>query len=190
MEQRELIEKYVSNDDIYLYNTGNAQRAYHAFGCRYIPDCGLHRFVVWAPHAREVSVVGDFNGWDGYASPMYRREDGVWCAFLPNVKNGDIYKYRIVGADGNTVLKARPLRLPRRDRARDRLQGLGYRGLRLDRRRLHVRPQRTGMRYTPPCPYTRCTWAPGASGRTRSSPTTAAWPTSWPTTQTDELHPR
>ena len=108
MEQRELIEKYVSNDDIYLYNTGNAQRAYHAFGCRYIPDCGLHRFVVWAPHAREVSVVGDFNGWDGYASPMYRREDGVWCAFLPNVKNGDIYKYRIVGADGNTVLKADP----------------------------------------------------------------------------------
>ena len=60
MEQRELIEKYVSNDDIYLYNTGNAQRAYHAFGCRYIPDCGLHRFVVWAPHAIRplATVVG------------------------------------------------------------------------------------------------------------------------------------
>lgn len=69
MEQRELIEKYVSNDDIYLYNTGNAQRAYHAFGCRYIPDCGLHRFVVWAPHAREVSVVGDFNGWTAMPRP-------------------------------------------------------------------------------------------------------------------------
>ena len=46
MEQRELIEKYVSNDDIYLYNTGNAQRAYDAFGCRYIPECGMHRFMV------------------------------------------------------------------------------------------------------------------------------------------------
>ena len=45
MEQRELIEKYVSNDDIYLYNTGNAQRAYDAFGCRYIPECGMHRFM-------------------------------------------------------------------------------------------------------------------------------------------------
>ena len=108
MEQRELIEKYVSNDDIYLYNTGNAQRAYDAFGCRYIPECGMHRFMVWAPHAREVSVVGDFNGWDGYAHPMWKRDDETWVLFIPGLKDGDIYKYRVVGADGNTVLKADP----------------------------------------------------------------------------------
>ena len=108
MEQRELIERYVSNDDIWLYNTGGARRAYHLLGCRYIPECGMHRFAVWAPHAREVSVVGDFNGWDGYAHPMWRREDEIWVLFIPGLKNGDIYKYRVVGADGNAVLKADP----------------------------------------------------------------------------------
>lgn len=108
MDQRELIERYVPRDDIYLFNTGAARMAYLAFGCRYIPECGLHRFCVWAPNAREVSVVGDFNGWDGYASPMTRREDGVWCAFVGNVKQGDVYKYRVVGANGQTVLKADP----------------------------------------------------------------------------------
>ena len=108
MDQRELIEKYVPNDDIYLFNTGGARMAYLTFGCRYMPECGMHRFVVWAPNAREVSVVGDFNGWDGSASPMTRRENGVWCAFVPNVKQGDIYKYRVVSRDGNAVLKADP----------------------------------------------------------------------------------
>ena len=108
MELKELIERYVSNDDIWLYNTGNARRAYHALGCRYIPECGMHRFAVWAPHAREVSVVGDFNGWDGYAHPMWRRYDEIWVTFIPGLKNGDIYKYRVVGEDWNTVLKADP----------------------------------------------------------------------------------
>ncbi|MEE0697655.1 MAG: 1,4-alpha-glucan branching protein GlgB [Oscillospiraceae bacterium] len=108
MELKELIERYVSNDDIWLYNTGNARRAYHALGCRYIPECGMHRFAVWAPHAREVSVVGDFNGWDGYAHPMWRRDDEIWVTFIPGLKNGDIYKFRVVGEDWNTVLKADP----------------------------------------------------------------------------------
>ena len=111
MEQRELAEKFVSNDDIWLFNTGNAQRAYDAFGCRYIPELDMHRFVVWAPNARAVSVVGDFNGWRENDAPMYKRPDGVWCAFLPGVKNGDIYKYRVVGADGGVVLKADPFAL-------------------------------------------------------------------------------
>ncbi len=108
MDQRELTEKYVPSDDIYLFNTGNAQRAYITLGCHYIPECALHRFCVWAPHAREVSVVGDFNGWDGSATPMCRRDDGVWCAFVPGLKDGDIYKYRVVSAEGREVLKADP----------------------------------------------------------------------------------
>ena len=108
MDQRELTEKYVPSDDIYLFNTGNAQRAYITLGCHYIPECALHRFCVWAPHAHEVSVVGDFNGWDGSATPMCRRDDGVWCAFVPGLKDGDIYKYRVVSAEGREVLKADP----------------------------------------------------------------------------------
>ena len=67
----ELAEKYVTDDDIWLFNTGSAQRAYDAFTCKYLPEADLTRFAVWAPNAREVSVVGDFNGWD-----RRRRADG------------------------------------------------------------------------------------------------------------------
>ena len=130
MDQRELTEKYVPNDDIYLFNTGGARMAYLTFGCRYIPGCGMHRFVVWAPNAREVSVVGDFNGWDSSADPMYRREDGVWCAFIPGVKQGDIYKYRVVDQGGNAVLKADPFAFHAETGPEiGRAHGLGHRGL-------------------------------------------------------------
>ena len=54
-------------DDIYLFNTGNARRAYEVFGCHYLEDLKKHRFCVWAPNARSVSVVGDFNGWNPQA---------------------------------------------------------------------------------------------------------------------------
>ena len=107
----ELAEKYVTDDDIWLFNTGSAQRAYDAFTCKYLPEADLTRFAVWAPNAREVSVVGDFNGWDGSAAPMAKLNGGVWCAFLPGVKQGDIYKFRVVGEDGSVVLKADPFAL-------------------------------------------------------------------------------
>ena len=107
----ELAEKYVTDDDIWLFNTGSAQRAYDAFTCKYLPEADLTRFAVWAPNAREVSVVGDFNGWDGAAAPMAKLNGGVWCAFLPGVKQGDIYKFRVVGEDGSVVLKADPFAL-------------------------------------------------------------------------------
>ena len=70
--------QYIPQDDIYLFNTGNAQKAWLSFGCRYIPEIGLHRFLVWAPNAQAVSLVGDFNGWDRSATPMERVEGGVW----------------------------------------------------------------------------------------------------------------
>ena len=60
--------QYIPKDDIYLFNTGNAQKAWLCFGCHYIPEIDMHRFIVWAPNARGVSVVGDFNGWDPSAT--------------------------------------------------------------------------------------------------------------------------
>ena len=87
MELKELIERYVSNDDIWLYNTGNARRAYHALGCRYIPECGMHRFAVWAPHAREVSVVGASTVGTVTLTPMWRRDDEIWVTFIPGLKD-------------------------------------------------------------------------------------------------------
>ena len=71
---------------------------------------GIH-FAVWAPNARRVSVVGDFNDWDGRRHTMRRRGDvGVWEIFVPDIGAGRAYKFEIVGADGQTEpLKGDPL---------------------------------------------------------------------------------
>ncbi|NMJ43536.1 1,4-alpha-glucan branching protein GlgB [Roseomonas sp. JC162] len=68
------------------------------------------RFAVWAPGARRVSVVGDFNAWDGRRHPMRKRVDsGLWEIFLPGLAEGACYKYEILGRDGAIVpLKADP----------------------------------------------------------------------------------
>jgi 1,4-alpha-glucan branching enzyme len=65
-------------------------------------------FRVWAPNAKAISVVGEFNGWDDSSNPMELVADGVWEAFVPNLKQYDIYKYSIVGADGQRRLKSDP----------------------------------------------------------------------------------
>ncbi len=94
-------------NDVYLFNIGEAQRAYETFGCHYIAEIGMHRFCVWAPHARSVSVVGDFNGWNTQADPM-ENNNGVWTGFVGGLKDGENYKYCIWGFDGSTVLKSDP----------------------------------------------------------------------------------
>jgi 1,4-alpha-glucan branching enzyme len=70
---------------------------------------GVH-FAVWAPNARRVSVVGDFNAWDGRRHPMRKRIDsGMWEIFAPAIAEGAVYKFEIVGADGTLQpLKADP----------------------------------------------------------------------------------
>src|SRR5690606_28474886 len=67
-------------------------------------------FAVWAPSARAVRVVGDWNGWDGRVHPMRSLgSSGVWELFVPEAAPGHHYKYEIVGADGETKLRADPL---------------------------------------------------------------------------------
>ncbi|MDO4816520.1 MAG: 1,4-alpha-glucan branching protein GlgB [Bacillota bacterium] len=103
----ELIKKYIPEADIYLFNTGNARKAWLLFGCNYIEEIEMHRFVVWAPNAENVSLVGDFNGWDDTATPMQRHGD-IWCAFVSGLHNGELYKYCITQKGGKKVLKADP----------------------------------------------------------------------------------
>jgi 1,4-alpha-glucan branching enzyme len=69
------------------------------------------RFAVWAPNARRVSVVGDFNSWDGRRHPMRCRHNaGVWEIFIPRVRAGALYKYEILGPDWQALpLKADPM---------------------------------------------------------------------------------
>lgn len=103
----ELMEKYLPQDDIFLFNTGKAEKAWLLLGCRYIEEIKMHRFVVWAPNARAVSLVGDFNAWDSGATPM-QRHGGMWVCFMPGLKNGDLYKYCITRKDGRRVFKSDP----------------------------------------------------------------------------------
>uniref|UniRef100_UPI0035A2383A 1,4-alpha-glucan branching protein GlgB n=1 Tax=Pragia fontium TaxID=82985 RepID=UPI0035A2383A len=66
-------------------------------------------FTVWAPNARRVSVVGEFNFWDGRRHPMrLRKENGIWELFIPHVQVGQLYKYEIIDCHGQTILKADP----------------------------------------------------------------------------------
>src|SRR5471032_2758076 len=66
-------------------------------------------FAVWAPAARAVSVVGDFNAWDGRLHAMRSMgSGGIWELFLPDVAEGQRYKYEILSADGELLLKADP----------------------------------------------------------------------------------
>ena len=103
-----LHQKFIPQEDIYLFNTGNARKAWLCFGCHEIPELKEHRFLVWAPNAGRVSVVGDFNGWDQDAAVMEKLDGGVWAAFVPNVRQGQCYKYCVDGADGRRILKADP----------------------------------------------------------------------------------
>lgn len=105
---KENFEQYINKDEIYLFNTGEAQQAYTTFGCHPIDELGMHRFLVWAPNARQVSVVGDFNGWNVSRNRMKRLNTGVFIAFVSCLRDGDCYKYQIEGYDGQAVLKADP----------------------------------------------------------------------------------
>ncbi len=99
--------------DVHLLAEGRHQRLYEKLGAHpvCVQDTDGVAFAVWAPNARRVSVVGDFNYWDGRRHPMRKRhEAGVWELFVPGVPYHAAYKYEIVDADGALLpLKTDPL---------------------------------------------------------------------------------
>jgi 1,4-alpha-glucan branching enzyme len=99
--------------DDHLFAEGTHQALYARLGAHLITHEGSEgvHFAVWAPNAKRVSVVGDFNAWDGRRHQMRRRIDsGVWEIFAPGVASGAAYKYEIIGADGVMLpLKADPV---------------------------------------------------------------------------------
>jgi len=100
--------------DIHLFAEGNHRQLGRCFGAQPWQVDGVSgvRFVVWAPNARRVSVVGNFNSWDGRRHPMRLHPGaGVWEIFIPRLAAGEVYKYEILGADGLLPLKADPLAL-------------------------------------------------------------------------------
>ncbi|MET0240516.1 MAG: 1,4-alpha-glucan branching protein GlgB [Sphingobium sp.] len=98
--------------DDYFIREGSHLRLFDKLGAHLIHHEGADgvHFAVWAPNARRVSVVGDFNQWDGRRHSMrHRRDTGIWEIFVPGLGGGHAYKYEIIGADGAPVpLKADP----------------------------------------------------------------------------------
>ena len=97
--------------DIYLFNQGEHQRVYDVMGAHVRNLGGVEgvSFAVWAPNAQRVSVVGDFNCWDGRRHPMRMLGlSGIWELFIPGLKPGDVYKFEVKGSDGSIVLKLDP----------------------------------------------------------------------------------
>jgi len=100
--------------DLYLFAEGNHRDLSSCLGAQLQTVDGVDgvRFAVWAPNARRVSVVGDFNVWDGRRHPMrLRHPSGVWELFIPRLQAGELYKYEILGAHGILPLKADPMAL-------------------------------------------------------------------------------
>jgi 1,4-alpha-glucan branching enzyme len=98
--------------DKHLFAEGTHKQLWRILGANVIKHQGVDgtHFAVWAPNAQRVSVVGDFNQWDGRRAPLRPAgETGVWEIFLPDVAEGALYKYEILGADGRVALKADPM---------------------------------------------------------------------------------
>ncbi|MFO1440697.1 MAG: 1,4-alpha-glucan branching protein GlgB [Verrucomicrobiaceae bacterium] len=98
----------ITDQDIYFFREGSHQRLWEVLGAHLTPD-GCH-FAVWAPNARDVSVVGDWNGWDGNVHRMQPRGDsGVWELFVPGVKENAHYKFELHDQHGHLLVKSDPM---------------------------------------------------------------------------------
>ncbi len=101
----------LSDQDLYLFNEGNEHRIYEKLGAhlRDIDGAKGTAFAVWAPSAARVSVVGNFNQWDGRCHPMRPLGvSGVWELFIPGVGEGEFYKFEILDQQGNLLVKTDP----------------------------------------------------------------------------------
>ncbi len=97
--------------DLHLMGEGRHQATYERLGAHVQEIDGVlgTAFAVWAPSARAVSVVGEFNSWDGRIHPMRSMgQGGIWELFIPDVTEGRRYKFEILSADGELLLKADP----------------------------------------------------------------------------------
>ena len=104
--------RVITEYDVYLFSQGKHTRIYDKLGAHLMQIGNAHgvHFGVWAPNADRVSVVGDFNGWDGRLHPMRRLgPTGVWEIFIPGIEAGQRYKYEIrSNQHGELLLKADP----------------------------------------------------------------------------------
>lgn len=99
----------LGEQDLHFFGEGNHRHLYDCMGAHLTEIGGVSgiSFAVWAPNAHRVSVVGDFNVWDGRVHPM-RNHNGTWEIFIPGISTGEHYKFEIVGAEGGLFIKSDP----------------------------------------------------------------------------------
>lgn len=106
------LEQLISDFDRYLFHEGTLYESYKMLGAHPITYQGIQgvRFAVWAPNALQVSVVGDFNHWNGSSHVMKRiQHSGIWVLFIPDLQEGQLYKYEIVTCTREKIQKSDPV---------------------------------------------------------------------------------
>ncbi|MBS4217669.1 1,4-alpha-glucan branching protein GlgB [Bacillus sp. FJAT-49711] len=101
----------ISEQDIFLFHQGTHYHSQQILGCHHMKWKGKNgsRFSVWAPNAKKIYVVGDFNKWTGDAYALTRiSNEGLWVGFFTNISVGSPYKYKIIAANDEVLLKADP----------------------------------------------------------------------------------
>ena len=101
----------ISDFDLHLFNEGKLHQAYRLLGSHATQIDGIPgvRFAVWAPNAERISVIGEFNSWDGRVHPMAAHgSSGVWELFIPEIKQGLLYKFEIRNHAGSLFVKTDP----------------------------------------------------------------------------------
>ena len=176
--------------DLHLIGEGRHEELYEKLGAHVIEHEGVRgtAFAVWAPSARAVSVVGDFNSWDGRLHPMRSLgAGGVWELFVPGVEAGARYKFELLAQDGDAAAEGRPVRAGRRSRRRETAsvvtepaatRGATPTGWRAARESRAARRADVDLRGAPG------SWRRNPPRATARS-ATSSWPTSWRPTSRD-----
>ena len=101
---------YITDFDIHLFAEGNHHRIYEKLGAHIAEVDGVRGvyFALWAPNARNVSIIGDFNHWDGRENQMRKRSNTVWELFIPELGPGTAYKYEVKNWEGHIYEKSDP----------------------------------------------------------------------------------
>ena len=111
MEDRNYYHSDEHSMDVHLYHEGKNYKSYEFLGAHKVVRDGIEytRFAVWAPNAKYVNLVGEFNYWDDYSMPLERiTGSGIWAIYVKNVREYDAYKYRLVSYDDRIIYKADP----------------------------------------------------------------------------------
>ncbi len=184
---RDLVDPYqfgpvLTDFDLHLFAEGTHYRAWEQLGARRLTIgdvTGVH-FAVWAPNAQRVSVVGDFNHWDGRVHPMRRlMPSGIWELFVPDLGNGTRYKYEVRTPGGHLLEKADPF--ARAAEAPPQTASLVWTedGYAWDDGAWMSARARPAAGWIGRCRSTKCTSARGGATTTAAACRIASWPIRW-----------